>query len=129
MTKWLFLILAYTHSLSATTAQDYQAYVKENAVKIDNLDSLNHAVWHLLSDYKLIMVGELHGTNEPAKFVTGLARLLSGMGDSVQIGLEIPSEKMTKYLKQPNDSNIYSSDFFAKNSDDGRASVAWAEVI
>jgi hypothetical protein len=36
---------------------------------------------------------------------------------------------MTEYLNQPNDNSIYSTEFFVKNSDDGRASVAWAEMI
>lgn len=109
--------------------QDYSTYIKENAIRIDKLDSLNIEVYHSLSNYKVIMVGELHGTNEPAKLVIGLANLLTKMGDSVQVGLEIPSEQMTKYLNQPSDSNIFYSDFFAKKANDGRASVAWAEII
>jgi len=129
MTKWLFFILTFTHSFFAANAQDFSSYIKEHAIKINQLDSLNNEVYHLLSDYKLIMVGEMHGTNEPAKFVTGLARIFTSMGDSVQVGLEIPSEKMMEYLNRPSDNNIYSSDFFAKSSNDGRASVAWAKVI
>ena|ERR1039457_5464302 len=129
--KYKILILLFTFIVSIFTlfAQDFPAYIKANTVNIDKPDSLNNEVWQILKDYMVIMVGEMHGTNEPAKFVMGLARLFSSRGDNVQIGLEIPPAKMTKYLNHPTDSSIYSSDFFAEKSTDGRASQAWAEVI
>jgi hypothetical protein len=116
-------------SVFGVQGQDFSTYIKENAIKIDKLDSLNIEVYKSLVTYKLIMIGEMHGTNEPAKFVIGLTRLLTEMGDSVQVGLEIPSQQMTKYLDQPKDSNILSSDFFVTKSYDGKASFAWAEII
>lgn len=128
MTKYFLFILTFTFFLFTANGQDLST-IKENAIKIDKLDSLNRKIYKLLSNYKLIMVGEMHGTNEPAKLVIGLTELLTNIGDSVQVGLEIPSDQMTKYLELHLNSNIYSSDFFAKNSTDGRASFAWAEVI
>jgi hypothetical protein len=82
-----------------------------------------------LADFQLIMVGEMHGGNEPAKFVVGLAKLLTENGDSVQIGLEIPSEQMDKFLKDRTDSSIYLSKFFTKEPLHGIESFAWAEII
>jgi hypothetical protein len=75
------------------------------------------------------MIGEMHGTNEPAKFVKGLTALFTNNGDSVQVGFEIPSELMTTFLKLKTDSSIYQSDFFSKKSADGRASLAWVSTI
>jgi hypothetical protein len=129
MSKSFLFILFFNVSLFIATAQEFPVSIKANAIKIDKLDSLNNEVYHLLSDYRLIMVGEMHGTNEPAKFVIGLAKVFIGKGDSVQVGLEIPSAEMKEYLNRKSDSIIYSSDFFVKKSTDGRASVAWAEVI
>ena len=129
VTKHLLSIISFTLLLAPLSGQEIPAFIKENAVNIDRLDSLDNKVYHLLTEFRLVMVGEMHGTNEPAKFVIGLTRLLRETGDSVQVGLEIPSGKMTGYINQPSNSNLYSSDFFALNSGDGRASVAWAELI
>lgn len=95
MKKKLILLFTFIFSLFTAFAQDFLINIKANAINIDKLDSLNNAVWQALKDYKLIMIGEMHGTKEPAKFVIDLARLFTGMGDSVQVGLEIPSAKMT----------------------------------
>ena len=116
-------------SLFVVIAQDFPTYLKAHAIKLDRQDSLSNEVYNLIWDYQLIMVGEMHGTNEPAKFVIGLAELLAKEGDSVQVGLEIPPDQMTKYLKKRNNKSIYSSGFFALPANDGRASFAWAELI
>ena len=75
------------------------------------------------------MIGEMHGTNEPANFLIGLAELFANYGDTVQVGFEIPGEQMTNYFQTLTDSNVSQSDFFTNNSADGRASVAWANAI
>jgi hypothetical protein len=111
-----------------TQGQDFPTYLKQNAVKIIKPDSLSNDIYNLVSDYSLIMIGEMHGTNEPAEFVIGLTDLLTSKGDSVQVGMEIPSTKMKRYIEEHSDNSIYSSDFF-KRSVDGRASDAWAQVI
>ena len=104
-------------------------FIKKNAVKIDNQDALSNEIFKLIERYQLIMVGEMHGTIEPANFVVSLAELLTKNANHVQIGLEIPSDLMKKYTNDRLDDNIFSSDFFARKSDDGRASFAWANVI
>jgi hypothetical protein len=109
--------------------QSNTEYLKENAVRIDKLDNLSDSIYNLLSPFKIIMIGEMHGTNEPAKFLIGLTNLFTSKDDSVQVGLEIPEDKMIKYLNQNNDSNIKTSEFFANGFDDGRSSEAWAEII
>ena len=126
--NWLF-ILAFSLSILAAKAQDPATRIKNNAIKIDRPETLNRQVYSALSGYRVIMAGEMHGTNEPAKLITGLARLMTGMGDSVMVGMEIPVGQMTQYLNNPADSTVSSSDFFTQASTDGRASHAWAEVI
>ncbi|HEY4482427.1 MAG TPA: DUF6624 domain-containing protein [Candidatus Brocadiaceae bacterium] len=108
---------------------DLTASLKNNAVKVNRLDSLNSSVYKLLDNFQLIMIGEMHGTNEPAKFVTGLVKLLTGNGDSVQVGFEIPEDGMTKFLSEHTDNSIYSSEFFTRTPMDGRENLAWAEAI
>ena len=129
MTKRLFFILTIILRLTTLYGQDLQAQLKENAVRIEHLDKLDKSTFDKLNDFKLIMIGEMHGTNEPANFLIGLTELFANYGDTVQVGFEIPSEQMTNYLQTLKDSSVFQSDFFANNSTDGRASIAWANAI
>ncbi|WP_028522520.1 hypothetical protein [Runella limosa] len=129
MIKKLFFILSVGIWGLPANGQDFASYIRNNAVRTDSLATSNNQVYNLLSGFKLIMIGEMHGTNEPAKLVTQLADIFTSHNDSVQIGLEIPAQLMNQYLNNQTDENIYTSDFFAKSSQDGRASHAWAEII
>jgi hypothetical protein len=129
VTKQLFFILTFILQLSTSFGQDLQAHLKENAVKIEHLDKLDKLVYQKLKDFNLIMIGELHGTNEPANFLIGLTELFANYGDTVQVGFEIPNGLMTVYNRLLTDSSVYQSDFFLNGFDDGRASIAWANAI
>jgi len=115
--------------LTTLNGQDLHTQLKEHAVKIDQLDSLDKTVYDKFNNFQLVMIGEMHGTNEPAIFLTGLAELFTKNGDTVQVGFEIPGESMTTYSHLLTDSSVFQSDFFSKNSADGRASTAWANAI
>jgi hypothetical protein len=129
MIKKILFILTFELLVFFANGQDYSTYIKNNAVRTDKLDSSKNEVYNLLANFKLIMIGEMHGTNEPAKFVTQMAEIFANKNHSVQVGLEIPADLMTKYITNQTDDNILTSDFFVSNSDDGRASFAWAEII
>lgn len=116
-------------SVSISKGQNSNLFFQANAVKIEKLDSLNEVIYCKISNYKYVAVGEIHGTQEPAKFTRGLANLLSQNGDSVILGLEIPPDLMTTYLENPIDENIIKSDFFINSYDDGRASYSWIDII
>jgi hypothetical protein len=75
------------------------------------------------------MVGEMHGTNEPAMLLMVLADLLTKNGDSVCVGFEIPVEKMTAFSQKRTRQSLYETEFFSLASSDGRASKAWAAAI
>lgn len=125
----LTLVLLLVCLTLNTCGQDLTGYIKERAIKVEQTDTINNSVYKVLSDFRLIMVGEMHGTNEPANFTVKLSQLLTENGDSVQVGLEIPSEEMTIFLNEHSDSSIYSSEFFSKSAIDGRENYAWAELI
>ncbi|MDI9340635.1 MAG: hypothetical protein QM534_08680 [Sediminibacterium sp.] len=108
---------------------DYIKYVKQNAIKLESANKLNQNVYSLISKYQILMIGEMHGTNEPASFVSGLIQLLTNNNDSIQIGIEIPSYKMQAFLSNPNSKTIYRSLFFQEKSKDGRATTTWANII
>ena len=129
MTKRLFIILTLTLQLTNIFGQDLQIELKENAVKIEHLNKLDKLVYEKLKDFNLIMIGELHGSNEPANFLIGLTGLFANYGDTVQVGFEIPDGLMTAHNRLLTDSSVYQSDFFLNGFDDGRASIAWANAI
>lgn len=124
---WILVLLQL--ACISLRGQNYAKYLEENAVPIARLDSLDRAVYDRLSDNRLIMVGEMHGTNEPVQFVNKLADLFTRMGDSVLVGFEIPADQMGLFEQNRTDSSIYQSSFFARNSTDGRASMAWASTL
>ena len=129
MTKGIFFLLTILLPLTNLFGQDFQTHLKENAVKIEHLDKLDTLVYGKLKDFKLIMIGEMHGTNEPAKLLTGLTEMFTMYGDTIQVGFEIPSELMNVDCGQLSDSCVFKSDFFLKRLQDGRASVAWANAL
>ncbi len=115
--------------LSVSGQQD-ETYLKVNAIRFDNPEKLNDSVYALLSPFRVIMFGEMHGTNESTPFVSGLANLFTSKGDSILVGLEIPSALMTKFISLHTDSSIYQSDFFSNPPFmDGKESYPWANLI
>ena len=129
MTKKFLSLLSAAIVFYGVNAQDFSSFIQKRAVSIDKLDNLKDSIYKMVSGYRLIMLGEMHGTNEPASFLVGLTELLARKGDSILVGFEIPSEEMTKFLTEHSDSSVNQSDFFSKTSVDGRANVAWAAAI
>src|SRR3954468_17445873 len=83
---------------TSANAQSNSSYLKQNAIAVEDPFHLNDSACNLLRSYSLMMVGEMHGSNEPAQFVKALAKLFSEKGDSVSVGMEIPSEQMNVFL-------------------------------
>jgi hypothetical protein len=110
--------------------QSNASYLKANAIEVKNPVQLSDSVYNLFSSYQVFMVGEMHGANECAEFVTGLAALFTGKGDSVSVGFEIPESQMQNFISSRTDSSIYQSSFFSSYQPfDGRESFAWARAI
>ena len=68
--KNIMVIICLFLSISVF-AQSELEYLNKNAVLISNPKQLSDSVYALLSGYKTIMFGEMHGTNESAPFVYG----------------------------------------------------------
>lgn len=130
MIRNTLLLFTLTLTFLSASGQDNETYLKANAIRFDNAEKLNDSIYSLLSPFQIVMVGEMHGTNESAPFVSGLTNLFTNKGDSVQVGLEIPAEYMTKYLQLHTDSSVYQSEFFSNPPYlDGRESLPWANLI
>jgi hypothetical protein len=121
----MFLVIRFN-----ANGQNMANYLSDHAISIDDPENLNESIYQLLSSYQIIMMGEIHGTNEPAQFIIGLTNLLTSNGDSVQLGFEIPAGQMTRFISLQTDSSIYTSDFFLHSKmESGRESMAWAGII
>jgi hypothetical protein len=129
LSKVLVSTLIFCLSNVQLKAQDFSEYIRKNAVSTDSMYFKSDAVYSFLKSYKLIMIGEMHGTNEPAALTIEFSGMLTDRGDSVQVGLEIPSELMAKFTAGKTDTSISQSEFFANHFEDGRGSYAWVEII
>lgn len=129
MVKKLIKILVVTAVSAQINAQNLSEHLIKHAVKIDTVDSLDDSIYNILAHYRIIMVGEIHGTNEPIGLVESLAELFTKNGDSVQVGFEIPADQMKMFSKEKTKGNILKSEFFQSPSADGRASIAWYKTI
>ena len=122
------ITLGFVLLQSTVVGQDPE-YITRNAIKIDQQDSLSTNLYDSISRYKLIMVGEVHGTKEPAQFVRSFVELLIRNGNVVQVGLEIPSKAMNDFTRSSPDSAIYAATFFKTRHNDNRASRDWVDLI
>lgn len=126
----ILFIFSLAFAFLNANGQRNAEYIRTHAVRVDNPEKLNDSVYNLISPFQILMIGEMHGTNEPAQFVIGLTNLLTDKGDSVSVGLEIPSVEMANFISSRTDSSIYQSNFFSNMPyQDGRESFAWARVI
>jgi hypothetical protein len=88
-----------------------------------------------LSGHKIVMVGENHGTKEmPMTFVRLVCAALR-QGNTVSVGLELPSEQtepLNKYLQSNGDASAkreFLGSAFWETDRDGRSSIAYADMI
>lgn len=99
-------------------------------VKIMPLDSdliITEQITSYLLKYKFILVGELHGTQEPVKFVTQLAKRLA-MSKKVVVGFEIGADEIGLKTQRINASQLALTTAFTVPSA-GRNSQAWFNAI
>ncbi len=129
MKRNILLIFSLILNSLIARGQNEEAYLKANAIHINNPERLSDSVYNLLSKFQIIMFGEMHGTNESVPFVNGLTTLFTTKGDSVLVGLEIPSNSMARFISAHTDSSIYQSDFFSQHPVSGKESIPWANLI
>lgn len=72
----LFMLLSISIRAQETTPSPIEI-LKTEAIEIENLEQLNDEIYKKIIDFEIIMVGEMHGTKEPAKFAYGLCHLIA----------------------------------------------------
>ncbi|MCB0391977.1 MAG: hypothetical protein KDD58_11845 [Bdellovibrionales bacterium] len=85
----------------------------------------------LLQPYKVIAVGEHHGTNEIPELVANMALALAKT-DQVVLALEIEQANqkgLNKYMETGDESLLEYLSHFAREYQDGRSSIAMVELL
>lgn len=103
--------------------------LKKHAVPIKNLSTLPQKIYKEIANYDVILMGEMHGTREPAEFAFGLCELIARQEHRVVLALEIPSFTMKNYREDMSLAELANVDFFNGENTDGRNGQAWLELI
>jgi len=104
---------------------------QQTFIELDSISHFPEVTYDSLAKYKLVLLGEMHGTKEAPVLVNSFASLFSEHPKKVIVALEIPDENqegINKYLKTGDESILRSLRFF-KDTKDGRSSVAMAYLV
>jgi hypothetical protein len=106
-----------------------QKDLKKNAIPIQNLSKLSNKIYDEIANYEIIMIGEMHGTNEPAEFAYGLCELIAKHEGSVIMAMEIRASLMNNLSDEMSISELKELDFFRGKNFDGRNGIAWLDLV
>lgn len=128
MKQSLFALLVLAFVLASAQAQAVD--INESAcVPIKNSDPL-------LQPGTVMLLGEMHGTNESPRFLHQVVCLALEQGHAVTVGLEIPfseTPRIQAYLDSTGDSaavaHVLAGDFWHRPFQDGRSSLAMLNLI
>jgi hypothetical protein len=125
-----FLCLLATLLLTgAAGAQDLKQMIRSSALPLASPAYLPDSIVKTFRPFRVVMVGEMHGTRESALFAGALAEALARGGDSVLLGLEINGESAGTFLQDHTEASLLASPFFQGITGDGRNSAAWKELL
>ncbi|HXB41578.1 MAG TPA: hypothetical protein VNZ49_13645 [Bacteroidia bacterium] len=128
MKKVLYLFFFLYCIEFSSFAQVPAEFIEKNAVEIKNRKEANDSIYKVLKDYKAILIGEMHGTKEPAEFFLGIVKSLMKNGKKVVVGLEIPVDGID-FTKDFTVEDLKKAPAFYSTSPDGRQCIAWAEML
>jgi len=106
-----------------------QKDLKKNAIPIESLSKLSNKIYDEIANFEILMIGEMHGTNEPAKFAYGLCELIAKHEGSVIMAMEIRASHMNNLSDEMSISELKEVDFFRGKNFDGRNGVAWLDLV
>ena len=106
-----------------------QKDLKKSAIPIKSLSKLSNKIYDEIANFEILMIGEMHGTNEPAEFAYGLCELITEHEDNVIMAMEIRSSLMNNLSDEMSISQLKELDFFRRKNFDGRNGVAWLDLV
>jgi hypothetical protein len=133
--EWVVLLAAscfLSNSTLSHATEPSARYIRRNAIRIPRLGYLPAAVHRQIESFRVIMIGETHGTRELPQVPLSVIRSLRRQGKSVALGLEIPRSAqpdIDRFLKSGNMEELKRSKFFSEDVRDGRNSEAMARLL
>lgn len=106
-----------------------QIDLKKNAIPIENLSELSDEIYDEIVNFEILMIGEMHGTNEPAEFAYGLCNLITKFEKNVVLALEIRSSQMNNLSDEMSITQLKGLDFFQRENFDGRNGESMLNLI
>lgn len=116
-------------SISIWSCQNHEHQLEEDNIDIGNLSNLSQAVYREIKPFDVIMVGEMHGTQEPAKLVQSLAKLIAKNEGEVYVGVEIPKSMIDLNNNELSVENLSKTAFFTMEESDGRNGQSWFDLM
>jgi hypothetical protein len=115
--------------LAASCQPESSGLLERGAIVIDDPSKINKKAIERLVEYDAILLGELHGTNECAELMQGLAKVFARNGERVLVGFELPHDQLEGIDDDHSIETIRKSSFFSDDYQDGRGSTKWAETV
>lgn len=106
-------------------------YISKNAIN-SYWSTFDKSFIDKLTEYQIIMLGEVHGTSEYPRLVLELVRNLKSTGKRVTLALEIPAnfqDEVNRAIKNNDLNQLLGTKFFQSEFQDGRSSLAMAILI
>ncbi len=119
--SFIFTILLFATKIQA---QNLPRFISQNAIDIKS-----EQLFDKIKNYKCVMVGEMHGTQEPAAFLGELVKIAVKNGKKVILGIEIPSKDLRQFIGKSTTENLKNTHFFKTGYGDGRNNKTWFDLI
>ena len=113
-------------------AQSSVDFIRSNAAAFEASSPLPDSIYDIVSDYKVLWLGEIHGTNESPGAVLKLAELFVNHGKDVFVALEIPyqDQDLIRHAVAMEDRELLKNlPFFRGPYHDGRSSEAMSNLL
>lgn len=110
----------------------FTEYIKTNAIRIDELENLPAEKFQFLSNYKAILLGEIHGINETPALTLGMIKLLSKANKPIILAIEVwdsQQDTFQQFLQTGDVDHLKNSPFFTFTPQYGIASAAMVNLL
>jgi len=103
--------------------------IKEQAIPLENLSKPGSDIYNEIAKYDVILMGEMHGTNEPAEFVYGISKMIADKEGSVTLALELPSSMLDGMTDKMTKEELKALDFFISENRTGQNGESILDLI
>lgn len=125
----IYLLLLILTACITKELTPEQKRLKKNAISLQSLSKLENEIYDNLAPYEIILIGEMHGTNEPAIFASGVCNLITEHEDKVIMAMEISPSQMEGFKPDMSIDQLKDLNFFAGENSSGMNGEAWLNLI